>query len=100
MHQVAVGAAVQAAHQDEGGVRADRVLDLDVVPVDARREVADRGHYETKRVGLSLLRGEIHIPTLEKVVLPRRTVEVRVIDARTRSSAGTLCRCRFRRTGS
>src|SRR5919197_4431672 len=96
MHQVAVGATVQAARQDEGGVRPDRVLDFDVVPVDARRQVAGRVRHKAEREGLGRLRNQIRIPTLDEVVLPGRAAEIRTVLSRSDSSPRTL---RSRRLG-
>src|SRR5207247_10591909 len=92
MHQVAVGAAIQAAHQDEGRTGPDRVLDLDAVPVDARREVAGRIHHKTERVRIGLLGRQIRVSALDEVVLPRRAAELPTIlkrgDARKRTLRG------------
>src|SRR5882762_1729879 len=76
-HLVAVGAAIQAAHQDEGRAGGDRVVDFDVVPVDARREVANRVHHKTERERSGLLGRQIRVSALDEVVLPRRAGEIR-----------------------
>src|SRR5436309_136899 len=96
MYQIAVGAGVQTARQDEGGVRADRVLDLDVVPVDTRRQVADRVHYKAECVRLGPFRSQIRIPTLYEVVLSGWAAEIRTVLARGDAAPRTL---RSRRLG-
>src|SRR6266571_2705408 len=90
MHQVAVGAAVQAARQDEGRAGSDRVLDFDVVPVDARREVASRVHHKTERIRIGLLGRQVRVSALDEVVLPCRAVEVRTVLSRGDSRKRTL----------
>src|SRR6266496_6781629 len=92
MHLVAVDVVVQAVHQDEGRTGPDRVLDLDAVPVDARREVAGRVHHKTERERIGLLGRQIRVSALDEVVLPCRAAEVCTIlsrgDARTRTLRG------------